>query len=328
MDPPKPPRPLTWPRIAQGDGRKVKLDPKQTAFGRHETFPLRYAWLTKGFQAAQAQPDLFSQPDQAMVRLGVGRNMVNAIQYWLQAAQLMTIGDGGAQPTRLGQILLGPQGDCFLEDEATLWILHWLIASNTTLATGFFWFFNRFAMPRFQEADVRAGLTDFVERELGISRARSTLKSDTSTLLRMYAPSTDPGQAHHEEDHLDTPMGQLRLLEQTGKGREYRSLRTTRPFLPPLALHFALAQRFRQTDAQQPALPVRELVYGDGEQAAPGAVFRLTEEGFMTSLTQVLQRWPGHYELRDTAGIHQLYRLGAGSDPASLLASHYREAAA
>lgn len=59
----------------------MKLDPKQTAFGRHETFPLRYAWLTKGFEALQALPNIFSQPDRAMVLLGVGRNMVSAIQY-------------------------------------------------------------------------------------------------------------------------------------------------------------------------------------------------------------------------------------------------------
>ena len=61
--------------------RLMRLDFKQTAFGRHETFPLRYAWLTKGFGAVERQPDLFRHAHQAMVRLGVGRNMVSAIQF-------------------------------------------------------------------------------------------------------------------------------------------------------------------------------------------------------------------------------------------------------
>jgi hypothetical protein len=195
----------------------VKLDPTRTAFGRHETFPLRYAWLTKGFGAICDRADIFSQPDRAMVRLGVGRNMVNAIQYWLQAARLVTFAEGRAQPTNIGDMIMGEEGDRFLEDETTLWLLHWLITSNAEMATGFFWFFNRFALPRFQEADFRTGLADFVAQELRVERSQSTLKSDTSTLLRMYAPAHKAKQVP-EEDHLDTPMAQLRLVEQLGKG--------------------------------------------------------------------------------------------------------------
>jgi hypothetical protein len=52
---------------------------QKTAFGRHETFALRYGWLTKGYQAAQKDPKIF-QSDEATVTLGVGVNMVNSIQ--------------------------------------------------------------------------------------------------------------------------------------------------------------------------------------------------------------------------------------------------------
>jgi hypothetical protein len=300
----------------------MKLDPKQTAFGRHETFPLRYAWLTKGFEALRARPDIFSQPDRAMVLLGVGRNMVSAIQYWLQAARLMEFADGQGTPTELGELLLGDHGDPYLEDEATLWILHWLIASNAVQATGFFWFFNQFALPRFEEPEVRTSLADFTTRELQIERSQSTLKSDVSTLLRMYAPA--PGK---DEDHLDTPMAQLQLIENDGKARSYRSLRAVRPFLPPVALHFALAERFAE-EPEQPALPVRLVLYGGDERAAPGAAFRLSEEGLMSGLAQVMARWPSHYELRDTAGVHQIYRGERFAAPLEILRAHYMQAAA
>lgn len=300
----------------------MKLDPKQTAFGRHETFPLRYAWLTKGFEALQARPDIFSQPDRAMVLLGVGRNMVSAIQYWLQAARLIDFADGQGTPTELGELLFGDCGDPYLEDEATLWILHWLIASNAVQATGFFWFFNQFALPRFEEPEVRAGLTEFAARELHIERAQSTLKSDVSTLLRMYAPA--PGK---DEDHLDTPMAQLQLIENDSKARSYRSPRAVRPFLPPVALHFALAERFAD-EPEQPALPVRLVLYGGDERAAPGAAFRLSEEGLMSGLAQVMARWPNRYELRDTAGVHQIYRGERFADPLAILRAHYMQGAA
>jgi hypothetical protein len=294
----------------------MKLNRKQSAFGRHETFPLRYAWLTKGLNTVQEQPDIFGEPERAMVVLGVGRNMVSAIQYWLQVSGIVEFSGSEGKPTALGDALLGSGGDRYLEDETTLWIIHWLIASNAEFATGFFWFFNRFAMPRFREPDVLQGLTDFVAQGLQAARSLSTLKSDVSTLLRMYAPATGGS-----EDHLDSPLSQLQLIERENV-RGYRSLRMARPFLPPVALHFAFAHRFAM-DPQQPAIPIRVLLYGGDDWAAPGAVFRLSEEGLMATLGRVMQLYPGQYELRDTAGVHQIYRGGRTSEPLEVLRLHY-----
>jgi hypothetical protein len=294
----------------------LKLNRNKTAFGRHETFPLRYGWLTKGFETIQNTPDLFTRPEQAMVDLGVGRNMANAIQYWLQVTGIVEFAEGIGTPTALGEVLLGEAGDRYLEDEATLWIIHWLIASNPELATGFFWFFDRFAMPRFQEQEALQALSEFVAKELKARRSHSTLKSDISTLLRMYAPQVERG-----DDHLDSPLAPLQLIE-VDAGRQYRSPRLLRAFLPPVALHFALAQRF-QADPDQPALPIRILLHGGDQWAAPGAIFRLSEEGLMHSLGQLMDLYPRSYELRDTAGVHQLYRRGALEDPLDLLRAHY-----
>lgn len=299
----------------------MKLNRNLSSFGRHETFPLRYAWLTKGFEAVKQQPDIFSEPERAMVVLGVGRNMVSAIQHWLQVTSIIDFSEGRGVATPLGNTLFGDGGDRYLEDEATLWIIHWLIASNAALATGFYWFFNRFAMPCFREEEVRVGLTGFVEQDLQVTRSQSTLKSDCSTLLRMYTPA-----AGRSEDHLDSAMAHLQLVE-SEDGRGYRSLRTVRPFLPPLALHFALAQRFHE-DPQQSALPVRVVLYGGDDWPAAGTVFRLSEEGLMATLARVTDLYPHHYELRDTAGVHQIYRGSKLSTPLEVLRQHYRGASA
>ncbi|NEX21260.1 DUF4007 family protein [Thiorhodococcus mannitoliphagus] len=298
----------------------MKLNRDKSTFGRHETFPLRHAWLTKGIDALRETPDIFSVPESAMVVLGVGRNMANAIQYWLQASGVVAFKNGVGEPTELGEVLLGDQGDRYLEDEATLWILHWLIASNAQQATGFYWFFDRFAMPRFEDREALSALTEFVDQELKARRSASTLKSDISTLLRMYAPTAERG-----DDHLDSPLGDLGLIEAEA-GRHYRSPRLARAFLPPIALHFALAQRF-QADPTQPALPIRVLLYGGDGWAAPGSIFRLNEEGLMSTLEQVMEGYPESYELRDTAGLHQLYRRGAIESPLDLLRGYHRSQA-
>jgi len=48
-------------------------------FARHETFHPWFGWLKKGFDAATQDPEVFLRED-APVRLGVGKNMVNAIR--------------------------------------------------------------------------------------------------------------------------------------------------------------------------------------------------------------------------------------------------------
>ncbi len=297
----------------------MRLHRETAGFGRHETFPLRYGWLTKGFYAVKEIPDLFSQPEQAMVKLGVGRNMVNAIQYWLHAVGVVDFGTQGGQPTRLGEALLGTEGDAYLEDEATLWIIHWLLASNAALATGIYWFFNRFATQPFQDQEVLRALDDFATQELKIRRSVSTLKSEVSTLLRMYAPENNQG-----DESLDSPLASLHLIESEGRGGQYRSPRTMRPYFPPIALHFALSQRF-EAEPKQAALPIRALLYGEGDWAAVGAVFRLNEEGLMAILAKVLETYPHCYELRDTAGVHQLYRGSHAMKALDVLHPHYRK---
>ncbi len=85
----------------------MRFNPKKVAFGRHETFALRYSWLTKGFQALQADPGVFAS-NEATVTLGVGKNMVNAIRYWLLASRLIEPSEGGGfQPTPIGRAIFG-----------------------------------------------------------------------------------------------------------------------------------------------------------------------------------------------------------------------------
>lgn len=297
-----------------------RLSTGKTTFGRHETFPLRYGWLTQGFAGVKRTPTLFNTPERAMIELGVGRNMVHAIQYWLRATGLVEFHEGYGVATELGEILLGDHGDPYLEDEATLWIIHWLIAANAQGATGFYWFFNRFALPQFNDQQAFRALDEFVHHELKLRCAQTSLKSDLLTLLRMYAPV-----AGRTDDHLDSPLAQLHLVT-VGDGRDYRSPRLARPFLPPIALHFALLQRFAADP--QPALPIRAILYGGDDWAAAGAIFRLNEEGLMNTLGLVMERYPDCYALRDTAGVHQLYRQGQTRNPLAALRAHYRSGAA
>jgi hypothetical protein len=96
-------------------------------FSGHETFACRYAWLPKALQALERNPRIFGDEDRAMVELGVGKNMVRAIRFWVEAASMArTVGKAGLEATPLGRQVFGSKGlDPFMEDIQTLWLIHW-----------------------------------------------------------------------------------------------------------------------------------------------------------------------------------------------------------
>lgn len=103
----------------------------QGTLGRHETFTPRYGWLKKGYEAALQKEDVFKAKD-AIEQLGVGKNMVSSIRYWCQAFKLVEPNEKGKlEPSPLGHRLLDDNGwDPYLEDVASLWLLHWQLLNE------------------------------------------------------------------------------------------------------------------------------------------------------------------------------------------------------
>jgi hypothetical protein len=58
-------------------------------FANHQTFHPRFGWIKKGYDAAVADPNVFNLKS-APVRLGVGKNMVEAIRFWAMATKVTT----------------------------------------------------------------------------------------------------------------------------------------------------------------------------------------------------------------------------------------------
>lgn len=90
-------------------------------FSGHESFPCKTLWLKKGYDFVTRNEKDFNSPD-AVIDLGVGKNMVASIRYWLRAFGICE----GDQPTWLGNYLFSETDgkDKYIEDLATLWLLH------------------------------------------------------------------------------------------------------------------------------------------------------------------------------------------------------------
>ncbi len=301
----------------------IKFNPSKVAFGRHETFGLRYSWLPKGFHALQENPAIFDSED-ATVALGVGKNMVSSIRFWLRATQMMHAAK--PEPTKLGERVLDRESgyDPFLEDEATIWLLHWLLCTNTTWATSWYWFFNRYHKTEFTSQELTSALSDFVKEEIHQARrpSASTIKNDAGLIHRMYSQSKGIGRMPLEEA-LDSPLSLLRLITQSSAGRSFRSAPQSDRSLPIGILGFAVSQLFHAKDVN--LIPIEDLMYSKDGFPAPGSLFRLTEGVLLQKLEMLVDYIPGNLVVRETAGIHQLYATKS-LNPTDYLDWHYESA--
>jgi len=297
----------------------MKFDGSKVAFGRHETFALRYSWIPKGFHHINEFDD-----DDAVVKLGVGKNMVNSIRYWLRACQLITEVKPD-KPLEIGNLIFNYRSgyDPYLEDEATIWLMHWLLATNAKLATSWFWFFNKFHKPEFTGQELQTALVDFT-KECVVENKRpalGTLKNDALLLPRMYTQSKGNGRTPLEEA-LDSPFSLLGLVTQSAGGRSYQSRPEARPGLPVGIFAFAVAQLMQERNMV--AIPIEELMYSRNDYASPGSIFRLTEADLIAKLELMVDYLPGYFQIRETAGIHQMY-LNNPVDPVKFITKHYAD---
>jgi hypothetical protein len=121
--------------LAKKRGRVIPDGPVSAArspdfrFSGHETFPIRYSWLPKAIAMIGNPKADFGDDAAAMVDMGLGKNMVRALRFWVQAAGA-EVSEGRYRITRFGNRLLSEDGglDPFLEDARTLWLLHWKLS--------------------------------------------------------------------------------------------------------------------------------------------------------------------------------------------------------
>ena len=91
-------------------------------FSGHDSFQCRQLWLKKGYDFV-LEGNSFNE-EEAVVKLGVGKNMVSSIRFWMKAFNVL---DNKDNLTEFGNRLFDDKNgyDPFLEDEARLWLLHY-----------------------------------------------------------------------------------------------------------------------------------------------------------------------------------------------------------
>jgi hypothetical protein len=296
------------------------LDYLPFSFSGHQTFPLRYAWLPKAVQHLQDYPDLFFRND-ALVLLGVGKNMVQSIRHWSQAVGVIE------QPrrhelhevTELGKKLLSADGwDPYLEDPGTLWLLHWQLVSRPEKATTWCLAFTLWNKEAFTRDDLTDWLLRIVENRVGVRTTRNSIRRDVDVFIRTYVRSSATAN-HPLEETFDSPLVELGLLSELDRG-VFGFARGEQLMLPDEPFIYALTDFWQKVAPKQQTLPFEVVLHGLG---GPGGAFQLSESALVDRLER-LPSWAGmRYD--DTAGIRQLLRqesLGPNG-PISVLERYY-----
>ncbi len=265
-------------------------------FSGHESFPCKSLWLKKGYDFV-ATGNNFSTPE-AVIHLGVGKNMVASIRYWMKMFGILE----DDKRSWLGTYLFDEKGgkDKYLEDIATLWLLHFNLVFNAeaTLYNMFFCGLQREKSHFEREQIVTYVKLKMVEAEKASQFNANTVKKDVGVLLQNY---TLPRKFQSNEDFSSMLMD-LDLIRQNTEGKGYYfNVDGKRKVTAEVFLYALLRLKEQEGD--------NSLSY-DTIQDSIGLIFCMQDAETIDMLKTLSKKYSKYISYSDVAGIRQLQFTG------------------
>jgi len=306
--------------MLRGPLGKAKYKPK---FSGHDTFPFRYAWLTKiAHYLEEGDVKKIKEFEryklQTMSEFGVGLNMVKSMRHWSLATKLC---DKNFGLTDFGKFIFSKKkaADPYLEKNETLWLLHWMLASDSSLTT-WFYLFNyhpSIIVNREQVANELLQIGKFSKWK-GISP--NTIKRDVDCFIRTYLVSHKKGEI--TEDSIECPLAELGLLQQTYTKNEFELHKGPKSSLSQGIFEFALNDYWSKQNNQ--IITFEKLMYDYG---SPGKVFQLDEKSLEEYLDNMGQSANKIFQFdKGAGGLRQISKI-KDVKQSQLLSNCYRRVA-
>ena len=260
-------------------------------FSGHESFPCKSLWLKKGYDFVVAGND-FNSPE-AVIGLGVGKNMVASIRFWLKTFGI-TEND---EITWLGNYLFDEsQGkDKYLEDIATLWLLHFnlVFSEEASLYKMFFCGVQR-ERTRFEREQVLTYVKlKLADAKVGLFND-NTVKKDIGVLLLNYALPRKP----QSNEDFSSLLIDLDLIRQSSEGKGYYfNVDGKRKVTKEIFLYGLLKLKAQEGDNTIPFDTIQERV---------GLVFCMQDYETIEMLKLLASDYSQYFAYSDVAGIKQV----------------------
>ncbi len=266
-------------------------------FSGHESFPCKTLWLKKGYDFVKAEKDFNSA--EAVVDLGVGKNMVSAVRYWYKAFGL----DQKAETRWIADFIFDTTTgkDPYMEDLGTLWLMHFLLIFSEE-ATLYKMFFVGFQKER--RIFDRDQVVSYIKRklfEVGKETIynENTVRKDVGVLLLNYCLPQNP----QSNEEFSTLLMDLDLLRQSEKNTNTDDKRTRYYFniegkqqVTPQIFLFAILMIKDKSDNSIPYDTLYEI----------GLMFCMTNLEVIDMLNKLSEMYSDTLAYSDVAGIKQI----------------------
>lgn len=280
-------------------------------FSGHDSFQCRQLWLKKGYDYVQ-EGNNFNDED-AVVQLGVGKNMVSSIRFWLKAFNII---DNKDIPTEFGKRLFDDENgyDPFLEDEASLWLLHYQLVKNS-FASIYSIIFNKFRKEKlfFNKETFVNYVKRIGENNPDLNFNENTVAKDFIVFANLY--KNDP-ESKDVEDSFTGILSEIELLKTIGKGKEEQFYieNSERDNLPEAVVLFTILDNPNYGNS----ISLNSLEF---DINSPGAIFALNRSGLMNKISDILNDFKD-ITFTDQAGIKEL-QFKKKTDAYTILDTYY-----
>lgn len=281
---------------------------KKYTFSGHESFPCKSLWLKKGYDFVIGGND-FNSP-QAVIGLGVGKNMVASIRFWLKAFGITEYD----KVTCLGDYLFNEKNgkDKYLEDIATLWLLHFnlVFSEEATLYKMFFCGVQR-ERTHFEKEQVLTYVKlRMVEAGKMTLFNANTVKKDIGVLLQNYSLPRKP----QSNEDFSSLLIDLDLIRQSSESKGYYfNIDGKRKVTKEIFLYGVLKLKELEGD---------NTIAFDTIQERVGLVFCMQDYETIEMLKQLAGEYSRYFIYSDVAGIKQI-QFTEDLDIAQVLDNYY-----
>ena len=226
--------------------------------------------------------------------MGVGKNMVASIRYWLRAFGICK----NDQPTWLGNYLFDDTNgkDKYIEDLATLWLLHFSLVFNqeATLYNMFFCGYQK-GHTQFEREQISTYVKlELIEANKQNAFNENTVKKDVAVLIQNYAL---PRKAQSNED-FSSMLIDLDLIRQNAEGKGYYfNIEGKRKVMTEIFMYALLMLKEREGD---------NTISYDTVQDEIGLAFCMQDHETIEMLKQLAKDYSQYVSYSDNAGIRMV----------------------
>lgn len=261
-------------------------------FSGHETFACKSHWLKRGYDFVKERKNF--NDDEAVVHLGVGKNMVSSIRFWMKAFGLINT-DG--ELSTIANMLLEDDGyDPYFENIGSLWLMHFNIINENYATSYKTTFVNYHQQRNIVDKDKLKNYIKhycFDDSNYRNLYNENTVKKDINVLIHNY--HTKNSGNVEDSNTILSPLNLINELEDGTYSFNYDSKNN----VPEDIFLYALLLLFKNS---------RSVSFESMKDLS--LIFCLTNNDMLSIIKSLCQKYSGILVFSDVAGIKELQIKG------------------